>query len=194
VIFAGDEALLETSELQPLGAHNVENAMGAAAAALAGGVPRDAVVEGLRSFEGVPHRLERVRERVGVLYVNDSKATNVASALAGIRAFDGGVHVILGGSIKGESFGALADEVAERCTAAYLVGDAAEQLERDLAPAQERGVELIRSGTLGRAVEQAAERAKPDEVVLLSPACASFDAFADFEQRGERFRELVEAL
>ncbi len=107
MIFAGDEALLRTSELRLLGAHNVENAMGAAAAALAAGIPREAVAEGLRTFEGVPHRLERVRERDGVLYVNDSKATNVASALAGIRAFEGGVHAILGGSTKGESFEAL---------------------------------------------------------------------------------------
>ena len=168
--------------------------MGAAAAALAAGIPREDVAEGLRSFEGVPHRLERVRERDHVLYVNDSKATNVASALAGIGAFEGGVHVILGGSVKGESFEPLAGAVAERCVGAYLIGEAADELERDLAPAREAGVELIRSGTLQRAVVDAAERARAGEVVLLSPACASFDAFADFEQRGERFRELVEAL
>ena len=151
------------------------------------------MAEGLRSFEGVPHRLERVRERDHVLYVNDSKATNVASALAGIGAFEGGVHVILGGSVKGESFEPLAGAVAERCVGAYLIGEAADELERDLAPAREAGVELIRSGTLQRAVVDAAERARAGEVVLLSPACASFDAFAGFEQRGERFRELVEA-
>ena len=194
VIFAGDEALLEVSELRLLGAHNVENAMGAAAAALASGVPRDAVAEGLRSFEGVPHRLERVRERDGVLYVNDSKATNVASALAGLHAFEGGVHAILGGSLKGESFAPLAAAVAERCAAAYLIGEAAEDLEGDLQSAAERGVELVRAGTLERAVEAASERARPGQVVLLSPACASFDAFTDFEERGDRFRELVETL
>ena len=194
VIFAGEEALLEASELRLLGAHNVENAMGAAAAALAAGIPREDVAEGLRSFEGVPHRLERVRERDSVLYVNDSKATNVASALAGIGAFEGGVHVILGGSVKGESFEPLAGAVAERCVAAYLIGEAADELERDLAPARKAGVELIPSGTLERAVADAAGRARAGEVVLLSPACASFDAFADFEQRGERFRDLVEAL
>ncbi len=194
VIFAGEEPLLETWELRLLGAHNVENAMGAAAAALAAGIPRDAVAEGLRTFEGVPHRLERVRERDGVLYVNDSKATNVASALAGITAFEGGVQVILGGSTKGESFEALADAVGEHCRAAYLIGEAAQALERDLAPAAARGVGLVRSGTLERAVEAAAGRAQSGEVVLLSPACASFDAFKDFEERGERFRELVEAL
>ena len=191
VIFAADEPLLRTGELQLLGAHNVENAMAAAAAALASGLPRDAVAEGLRTFAGVRHRLERVRELNGVLYVNDSKATNVASALAGIRAFDGGVRLIAGGQPKQESFGPLAEAVGERCVACYLIGEAAERLAEELAPA---GVELVESGTLERAVEQASAEAREGEVVLLSPACASFDAFKDFEQRGDRFRELVEAL
>jgi UDP-N-acetylmuramoylalanine--D-glutamate ligase len=126
--------------------------------------------------------------------VNDSKATNVASALAGIRAFDGGVRLIAGGRAKGESFEPLAPAVAERCVASYLVGEAAERMAAELAPAAEAGVEVEVVGTLERAVEQAAADARPGEVVLLSPACASFDAFRDFEQRGDRFRELVEAL
>ena len=194
VIFAADEPLIRADELQLLGAHNVENAMAAAAAALAMGVPRDAVAEGLRTFPGVRHRLERVRERDGVLYVNDSKATNVASALAGIRAFEGGIRLIAGGRPKQESFEPLAPVVAERCVACYLIGEAAERMEAELAPAAEAGVEITDVGTLERAVEAAAGAAKPGEVVLLSPACASFDAFKDFEQRGDRFRELVEAL
>jgi UDP-N-acetylmuramoylalanine--D-glutamate ligase len=135
-----------------------------------------------------------VREHDGVLYVNDSKATNVASALAGIRAFDGGVHLICGGSLKGESFEPLADPVAERCRACYLIGEAADELARALAPAAEAGIEVVRCDLLPTAVESAAARAEPGEVVLLSPACASFDAYRDFEQRGEHFRELVEAL
>jgi UDP-N-acetylmuramoylalanine--D-glutamate ligase len=193
VIFAGDEPLLRTDQLRLLGRHNVENAMAAAAAALAAGIPRDSVADGLSSFEGVPHRLEPVRELGGVLYVNDSKATNVASAVAGIEAFEGGVHLILGGSLKGESFERLLEPVKARCRACYLIGEAAEELAEALAPA-EPGVSLVRSGTLERAVEAAAEAAEPGGVVLLSPACASFDAFADFEQRGDRFRALVEAL
>jgi UDP-N-acetylmuramoylalanine--D-glutamate ligase len=168
--------------------------MAAAAAALASGLPRDAVAEGLRSFPGVRHRLERVRERDGVLYVNDSKATNVASALAGIRAFEGGVRLIAGGRPKRESFEPMAAAVAERCVACYLIGEAADRLATELAPATESGVEITEVGTLERAVEGAASEAKPGEVVLLSPACASFDAFKDFEERGDRFRELVEAL
>jgi UDP-N-acetylmuramoylalanine--D-glutamate ligase len=194
VIFAAGEPLIRTDELRLLGAHNVENAMAAAAAALASGLPRDAVAEGLRSFPGIRHRLERVRELHGVLYVNDSKATNVASALAGIRAFDGGVRLIAGGRPKQESFGPLAEAVRERCVACYLIGEAGGQLARELAPAAEAGVEIADSGTLEHAVEAAAADAKPGEVVLLSPACASFDAFKDFEERGDRFRELVEAL
>jgi UDP-N-acetylmuramoylalanine--D-glutamate ligase len=193
VIFGADEALIRTDELHLLGAHNVENAMAAAAAALASGLPRDAVAEGLRGFRGVRHRLERVRELNGVLYVNDSKATNVASALAGIRAFEGGVRLIAGGRAKGESFAALAEAVRERCVACYLIGEAAESLERELAPAA-AGVEITNSGTLDGAVETASADARDGEVVLLSPACASFDAFRDFEERGDRFRELVEAL
>jgi UDP-N-acetylmuramoylalanine--D-glutamate ligase len=194
VIFAGDEPLLRSDQLRLLGRHNVENAMAAAAAALATGIPRDSVVDGLSTFEGVPHRLERLRDLDGVLYVNDSKATNVASAIAGIEAFAGGVHLILGGSLKGESFEPLLEPVEARCRACYLIGEAAEQLFAALAPAEARGVAVVESGTLERAVEDAHGRAQPGEVVLLSPACASFDAFADFEERGLRFRELVEAL
>ena len=126
--------------------------------------------------------------------MNDSKATNVASALAGISAFDGGVRLIAGGRPKRESFEPLAPVVAERCVACYLIGEAAERLAAELAPAADAGVEISDLGTLERAVEAAAAEAKPGEVVLLSPACASFDAFKNFEARGDRFRELVEAL
>ena len=194
VIFADDEPLLRADELRLPGAHNVENAMAAAAAALAMGLSRDDVAEGLRGFEGVPHRLERVADVGGVTYVNDSKATNVTSAVAGISAFQGGVHAILGGSLKGESFERLAGPVGERCLACYLIGEAAGRLAEDLGPAARAGVDIQESGTLERAVESAAARAQPGEVVLLSPACASFDAYEDFEQRGKRFRELVRGL
>jgi UDP-N-acetylmuramoylalanine--D-glutamate ligase len=194
VIFAGDDPLLRVDQLNLLGAHNTGNAMAAAAAALATGIPREAVAEGLASFEGVPHRLEPVRELGGVLYVNDSKATNVASAIAGIEAFEGGVHLILGGSLKGETFERLLEPVERRCLACYLVGEAAERLAEDLTPAARAGVAIEDCGTLEHAVGAAHARAQPGEVVLLSPACASFDAYEDFEARGEHFRELVEAL
>jgi UDP-N-acetylmuramoylalanine--D-glutamate ligase len=158
------------------------------------GLERDAVREGLRTFAGVPHRLERVAERGGVLYVNDSKATNVAAAAAGLRSFDGGVRAILGGSLKGGDFRGLVGPVSSRCVACYLIGEAAESLERDLESARGAGVELRRCEGLADAVHAAASEARADEVVLLAPACASFDAYSDFEQRGEHFRSLVEGL
>jgi UDP-N-acetylmuramoylalanine--D-glutamate ligase len=194
VIFAADEPLMRADELRLLGSHNIENAMAAAAAALASGLSRDAVAEGLRTFPGVPHRLERVRERNGVLYVNDSKATNVASARAGIGAFEGGIRLIAGGRPKQESFETLAPLLAERAAAVYLIGEAAERMAAELSAAARSGVEIHDVGTLDRAVERAAAEAQPGEVVLLSPACASFDAFKDFEERGDRFRALVEDL
>jgi UDP-N-acetylmuramoylalanine--D-glutamate ligase len=147
------------------------------------------VREALRTFEGVPHRLEEVAIRDGVTYVNDSKATNVASAAVGIRAFEGGVHAILGGSLKGGGFRELRDPVEERCAAAYLIGQAAEELERDL----EGTVPLHRSGDLERAVAEARKAARPGDTILLSPACASYDQYGDYEERGHHFRELAGA-
>ncbi|HEU4707137.1 MAG TPA: UDP-N-acetylmuramoyl-L-alanine--D-glutamate ligase [Solirubrobacterales bacterium] len=193
-IFYDGEPLLAVSELGLFGEHNVENAMAAAAAALSTGLDREAVGEGLRSFAGVPHRLEQVAEIGGVRFVNDSKATNVASATVGIRAFAGGVHAILGGSEKDEPFSSLVEPLRERARACYLIGATAERMARELAPVLEAGVELHRCAGLEDAVGRAATAAGAGEVVLLSPACASFDAFDNFERRGERFREIVEAL
>lgn len=180
---------LTADDVRLRGRHNLENARFAVAAALARGIPEDAVRRALLSFPGVPHRLEEVAEAGGVLYVNDSKATNVASALVGIEAFEGGVHAILGGSLKGGGFEGLRDAVASRCRAAYLIGQAAESLARDL----EGTVPLVPCGDLPTAVDRAASSAVAGDVVLLSPACASFDQFTDFEDRGERFRALVQA-
>jgi UDP-N-acetylmuramoylalanine--D-glutamate ligase len=190
-IFWDGEPLIETAALGIRGEHNVENAMAAAAAALAFGVDRETVVEGLRSFGGVPHRLEPVAEIDGVAFVNDSKATNVASAAVGIGSFDRGVHAILGGSDKGEPFGALVEPLRERAAAAYLLGDTAARMEAELAPLAEAGVPLHRAADLDAAVRAAAAAATPGEVVLLSPACASFDAFQNFEARGDLFRAIV---
>ena len=191
VVLDGSGPLLEVSELALAGEHNLRNAMAVACAALAAGLDREAVAQGLRDFPGVPHRLERVGEIEGVTFVNDSKATNVAAAVAAIRSFDGGVRVILGGSLKGGDFAGLVPAVTEHCRACYLIGDAEERLAADLAPA---GVPLIRCGDLASAVRAAAADAEPGETVLLAPACASFDAFRDYEERGERFRELVADL
>lgn len=196
--------LIETTELQLIGAHNESNAMAAAATALAIGLDPVAVARGLASFTGVPHRLEPVAELNGVLYVNDSKATNVAAATTGIGAFAGRVHAILGGSLKSEDFSGLARPVAASCAACYLIGPAApvieealaERLSAELAGAgrPEGDVRINRCESLEHAVAAAASAATAGQVVLLSPACASFDAFRDFEERGQSFRRIVEAL
>jgi UDP-N-acetylmuramoylalanine--D-glutamate ligase len=188
-----DRALMDASELGLRGAHNLDNAMAAAAATLVRDVDAEAVRKALREFRGVPHRLEEVAEIDGVLYVNDSKATNVAAAIASLRAFDGGVHVILGGRSKGGQFGTLAPVVAERSVAAYLIGEAAAALEEELASSAP-AVELIHAGDLEQAVAEGSQRSRDGEVVLLAPACASFDQYANFEERGEHFRELVERI
>jgi UDP-N-acetylmuramoylalanine--D-glutamate ligase len=190
-IFADGEPLIEAAELSLPGPHNLQNAMAATAAALAMGLDREAVGEGLRSFAGLPHRLERVAEIGGVWFYNDSKATNVSAATAALESFDSGIHAILGGRAKGEPFEPLAEPVREHCSACYLIGEAADQIAAALEPS---GVPLNRCTELEAAVRAAADAAAPGEVVLLSPACASFDSFRDFEQRGEAFRVAVAAL
>ena len=174
------------------GAHNRENAAAATAAARAAGLDDAAIAEVLRTFPGVPHRLELVAERAGVRYVNDSKATNTAAARRALTAYEAPLHLILGGSLKGESFDAFAADVARaNVVTAYLIGEAAEPLAADLGYVD---VHVIFSTTLGRAVAEAAVAAQPGEIVLLSPACASYDQFRDFEHRGEEFRKLVQNL
>lgn len=185
-----ERPLLEASELRLRGAHNVENAMAAAAVCLARGIEEDAVRAGLRTFAGVPHRLEEVAYRDGVLYVNDSKATNVASTQVALNAFidSGPVHLILGGQGKGQDFTELRDAVQRNCAAVYLIGQDASKIAAALAGLR---VTIEDCGELERAVSSARRRAVAGEVIMLSPACASFDQFSDFEARGEQFRALV---
>jgi UDP-N-acetylmuramoylalanine--D-glutamate ligase len=186
-----EEPLLDVTEISLPGAHNRANAMAAAAACLARGIDRDAVAAGLRTFSGVAHRLEPIATRHGVAFVNDSKATNVASTLVALRSYPGGVHLIAGGRGKSQDFSPLAAVVAERCRAVYLIGEAASDLEQALASA---GVPLRQEGELSAAVAAAAAAAGPGDTVLLSPACASYDQYPDFEARGEHFRALVGEL
>jgi UDP-N-acetylmuramoylalanine--D-glutamate ligase len=190
VEFAADDSL----PAEPLipGAHNRENAAAATAAARAAGIGDDAIAEALRTFPGVPHRLELVAERDGVVWVNDSKATNTGAARRALTAYSAPLHLILGGSLKGESFDELAAAVASaNVVRAYLVGEAVQPLAAALGDAR---VPFGLATTLERAVGQAASAARPGDVVLLSPACASYDQFRDFEHRGEEFRRLVENL
>jgi UDP-N-acetylmuramoylalanine--D-glutamate ligase len=172
------------------GAHNRENASAAAAAARAAGGEEAAIAEGLRTFPGVPHRLEPLDGAGGVRFVNDSKATNVAAAQRGLAAYaDERVHLILGGSLKGEDFRPLAEAIGPNVASVHLIGEAAAALAGGLV-----GVPTHDDGTLGKAVAHAFGEAQPGDVVLLSPACASYDQFENFEQRGETFRELVRGL
>jgi UDP-N-acetylmuramoylalanine--D-glutamate ligase len=188
--FAADDPL--PAEPRIPGAHNRENAAAAAAAARTVGIPEDATIaEALRTFPGVEHRLELVRELRGVRYVNDSKATNTAAARRGVAAYDAPLRLVLGGSLKGEDFGAFARELGPRVRRAYLIGEAADELARALDAA---AVPCERSGDLATAVRAASAAAEPGEVVLLSPACASYDQFENFERRGEEFRRLVQNL
>ena len=186
VEFAADDPLPDEPFLP--GAHNRENAAAATAAARAAGIADDAIAEALCTFAGVVHRLELVAEIGGVRYVNDSKATNTAAARRALASFDPPLHVILGGSRKGESFDQLAGELRGR---AYLIGETADELARALDRAK---APYVRCGDLAAAVEAASRAAAAGEVVLLSPACASYDQFRDFEHRGEEFRRLVQNL
>ncbi|MEX2211434.1 MAG: Mur ligase family protein [Gaiellaceae bacterium] len=190
VEFAADDPLPAEPRLR--GLHNRANAAAATAAARAAGIADETIAHALETFAGVEHRLEEVGEVAGVTYVNDSIATNVFAVKAALAAYaDEPVHLILGGRAKGESFEPLAAAIGPNVRAAYLIGEAAE----DLADALERaGVSFDRAGDLERAVAAASAAAEPGDVVLLSPACASFDQFESFEQRGEDFRQLVRTL
>jgi UDP-N-acetylmuramoylalanine--D-glutamate ligase len=186
-----DEPLIDVQELSLPGLHNRQNAMATAAVCLARGFDQEAVAAGLRTFAGVAHRLELIATRSGVEYVNDSKATNVASTLVALRSYPRGVHLIAGGRGKRQDFSALAPLVAERCKAVYLIGEAAPELDAALEPAR---VPIHLLHDLEHAVAAARTTAVEGDVVLLSPACASYDQYASFEARGEHFRALVNAV
>jgi UDP-N-acetylmuramoylalanine--D-glutamate ligase len=184
-----ERPLLRVDEIALPGAHNRDNAMAAAAVCLARGIVPDAVAAGLRTFAGVAHRLERIALRDGVAWINDSKATNVASTIVALQAIAGGVHLIAGGRGKRQDFSPLQPLVRERCKSVYLIGEAAGDLAGALASA---GVPLLQTGDLEQAVARARAAAVAGDVVLLSPACASYDQYPNFEARGEHFRMLVE--
>jgi UDP-N-acetylmuramoylalanine--D-glutamate ligase len=187
--FAADDPL-PAEPILP-GAHNRENAAAATAAARAAGVPDEAIARALTTFRGVPHRIEEIAVISGVRYVNDSKATNVAAALRALASFPGApLVVILGGLGKNESYAPLAAAFRET-DRVLVIGAAGDEISGALAAA---GVTHERLHDLGEAVARAAELAASGDVVLLSPACASFDQFADYEARGEEFRRLVQNL
>ena len=170
------------------GPHNRENAMAATAVCEALGLDHEAIETGLRTYPGLPHRMERVRERDGVLFVNDSKATNPTATAPALAAFPS-IRWILGGQAKTDNLDECAPHF-EHVRSAYVIGEAAELFERLLSGR----IPVKNCGKLDAAVREAARDAEPGDTVLLSPACASFDQFRDFEDRGDQFRELVGAL
>jgi UDP-N-acetylmuramoylalanine--D-glutamate ligase len=182
-----------TQKLMPLtaiplkGEHNVENVLAAGCAARQAGVPADAIRQAIESFQAVEHRLEYVATVNGVEFYNDSKATNVDATAKAVAAFSSGIHLILGGKDKGSDYAQLTQLLKERVSAVYTIGSAAAKIESEL-----RGVISIYScETLDRAVSAAASAARPGEVVLLAPACSSFDQFENYEHRGRIFKDLV---
>lgn len=179
--------VVPVGEVSLPGNHNLQNALAAALAGSLMGLSVDAIATGLRAFGGVPHRLEVVAEADGVVWVNDSKATNVESALMGLETFDRPLVVILGGRHKGSSYGPLKPALERRARRVLAIGEAADTIARELDGTVD--VEVV--GTLGAAVERARAIVRAGDAVLLSPACSSYDQYASYEERGDAFRELA---
>ncbi len=185
-----DVPILARRELLLLGDHNVANALAAALAVRMAGVRLEAVAEGLRSFRALPHRLEPIREVDGVLWINDSKATNIASTEVALSALDRRYVLLLGGRHKGEPYTRLAPLLAGGCRAVVAYGEAAPMVEADLGGA----IRVVRAGAFAEVLATARGLVEPGDAVLLSPACSSYDMFRNYEQRGADFRAAVEAL
>jgi UDP-N-acetylmuramoylalanine--D-glutamate ligase len=185
-----EEKVLKLADIPLAGSHNVENVLAAVAAARLAGAEPAAVAKGVRSFAGVEHRLEFVAEIGGVRFYNDSKATNVDATLKALDAFSGRILIILGGKDKGSDYTLLQARLREKAILALLIGAAASKIEKQIAGS----VAIEQAGTIERAVETAANAARPGDVVLLAPACASFDQFQNYEHRGRVFKELVHQL
>jgi len=187
------ETILRTDEIPLRGRHNIDNVLAAAAISAAAGIDPGAIARGVRGFRAVPHRLEFVAEIDGATYYNDSIATTPERTLAGMRSFKEPLVLLLGGREKHLPLDELAAEAVRRCRAVICFGEAGPLLESALRVAG-AGPAIRRTGTLAQAVEAARQEAHPGDVVLLSPACTSFDAYDNFERRGEEFRRLVLAM
>ncbi len=184
---AAMEPVVPVAAIPLKGAHNLENVLAAVCAARLAGVSAESIRRSVESFRAVEHRLEFVASVNGVDYYNDSKATNVDATAKAIAAFAGGVHLILGGKDKNSDYTQLAPLLRERVKAVYTIGSAAEKIEQQIAGV----VKIVSAQTLEKAMEDAAEAARPGDTVLLAPACSSFDQFENYEQRGRVFKEQV---
>lgn len=184
------EPVMPVAEISLKGAHNVENVLAAVCAARLAGIPSEKIRSAVASFKAVEHRLEFVSTVQGVEYFNDSKATNVDAAIKAIEAFPGGIHLILGGKDKDSDYTLLGPLLRERVKAVYTIGSAAEKIERELQGV----VKMVGAGTMDVAIREAQKAAVPGDVVLLAPACSSFDQFENYEHRGRTFRKIVHQL
>jgi len=182
--------LMRTSDVRLRGEFNLENVLAASAAACVLGAEFSSIRQAVREFSGVEHRLEFVREIRGVDFYNDSKATSVDAAAKALSTFERGVHLILGGKDKGAPYSPLRSLLKDRVREVLVIGAAQERIVSDLSGA----AEIVEAGDLDTAVRTAFERARPGDVVLLAPACSSFDQFENFEHRGRAFKNLVEQL
>jgi UDP-N-acetylmuramoylalanine--D-glutamate ligase len=185
-----EETILTRGEIPLVGAHNLENVLAAVIATRLAGATAQDVAKGIRSFAGVEHRLEFVAEVNGVRYYNDSKATNVDATLKALDAFPSHILIILGGKDKDSDYTVLQKPLREKAILALLIGAASEKIEKQIAAS----VAIERAGTLHRAVEAASQAARSGDIVLLAPACASFDQFENYEHRGRVFKDLVGQL
>ena len=190
ILMLGGEPLLPASDVPLRGRHNLENILAASLAAFLAGAPASGIAAAIRTFRAVEHRLEYVDTIRGVAYYNDSKATNVSSAVKAVEALQGPLWIILGGKDKGGSYAPLAEALRNKARAALLIGQAAPLIARAL----EGLMPVVPCGTLEAAVAFAAENARPGDTVLLAPACASFDQFENYEHRGRVFKQLVARL
>jgi UDP-N-acetylmuramoylalanine--D-glutamate ligase len=187
---AAMEPVVALAEIPLKGAHNVENVLAAVCAARLAGVSAESIRESVKSFQAVEHRLQFVAKVKGVEYYNDSKATNVDATMKAVASFAGGIHLILGGKDKDSDYTLLAPLLRERVKTVYTIGSAAEKIGRQLAGVSK----IVQAETLENAVGMAAAAARPGEIVLLAPACASFDQFAHYGHRGRVFVEQVRQL
>jgi UDP-N-acetylmuramoylalanine--D-glutamate ligase len=185
-----EEVVMRVAEIPLAGGHNLENVLAAVTAARLANVDAASIGSAVKSFAGVEHRLEFVAEIGGVRYYNDSKATNVDATLKALDAFPGGILIILGGKDKGSDYTVLQKPLREKAKLALLIGAAAEKIESQIAGS----VAIERAGTMENAVDIASQAAQAGDVVLLAPACASFDQFANYEERGRVFKGLVQKL
>lgn len=187
-----EEVVVASTELHILGLHNIENALGAICITASLGIDTEDIRQGLRSFQGLEHRQELVRVLHGVTYVNDSKATNVESAMMAVKSYENKVFVLLGGSKKNTDYGPLALLIAQRKVIPVVTGDTRDEIHAALLKADCQ--EIILTKNLEESLFVANKEAQAGDIVLLSPACPSFDAFTDFEHRGRYFKEIVDEL